>query len=73
MATIAILAGEGITTLQGTPDKGEKQGKWELWVEGLDQMGGARGVDTRARAATFVGIQLGLFAIGLVGFCSLRL
>ena len=33
MATLTLLATEGVATLQRTPSKGNKQGKWTSWVE----------------------------------------
>ena len=33
MATLALLASEGVATLQRTPSKGNKQVKWGSWVE----------------------------------------
>ena len=33
MATLTLLAVEGIATLQRTPSKGNKQGKWMSWIE----------------------------------------
>ena len=33
MATMTLLAAEGIATLQRTPSKGKKKGKWSKWIE----------------------------------------
>ena len=33
MATLTLLAAEGIATLQRTPSKGGRKGKWERWIE----------------------------------------
>ena len=33
MATLALLASEGVATLQRTPSKGRKGGKWNSWIE----------------------------------------
>ena len=33
MATLPLLAVEGIATLQRTPSKGKKRGKWNWWIE----------------------------------------
>ena len=33
MASLTLLAAEGIATLQRTPSKGNKKGKWGSWVE----------------------------------------
>ena len=33
MATMTLLAAEGIATLQRTPSKGKKRGKWNWWIE----------------------------------------
>ena len=33
MATMTLLAAEGVATLQRTPSKGKKKGKWTKWIE----------------------------------------
>jgi hypothetical protein len=33
MATLTLLAAEGIATLQRTPGRGGRKGKWERWIE----------------------------------------
>ena len=33
MASLALLASEGVATLQRTPSKGNKKGKWASWIE----------------------------------------
>ena len=33
MATLTLLAAKGIATLQRTPSKGKKRGKWDRWIE----------------------------------------
>jgi hypothetical protein len=33
MASLTLLAAKGIATLQRTPSKGNKEGKWGSWVE----------------------------------------
>ena len=33
MASLTLLASEGIATFQRTPSKGNKKGKWESWIE----------------------------------------
>ena len=33
MATLTLLASEGVATLQRTPSKGSKRGKWTWWIE----------------------------------------
>jgi hypothetical protein len=33
MASLTLLASEGIATLQRTPSKGNKKGKWDSWIE----------------------------------------
>ena len=35
MASLTLLASEGVETLQRTPSKGNKKGKWGSWIEGL--------------------------------------
>ena len=33
LATLLASEAIGVATLQRTPSKGNKQGKWELWIE----------------------------------------
>jgi hypothetical protein len=33
MASLTLLAAEGVATLQRTPSKGNKKGKWGSWIE----------------------------------------
>ena len=33
MVTMTLLAAEGVATLQRTPSKGKKKGKWNWWIE----------------------------------------
>ena len=58
MATLTLLASEGVATLQRTPSRGNKQGKLEMWIEdsvswmqsaGWLEEGEAESVSTAAR------------------------
>ena len=59
MAAMALLASKGVATMQRTPSKGNRKGKWESWIEdsvawmeqaGWLQEGEAANVATSARA-----------------------